>query len=121
MQQSFRLQLTATVILVTLPLAASAQEWTRFRGPNGSGQSEATGIPAQWSESDYNWTAELPGEGHSSPVVWGDKIFLLSADPEDATRHALCLGAEDGNILWKRSFPFSAICLSGPPRLSRGR
>ncbi len=60
---------------------ARGQEWTRFRGPNGSGQSEAT-IPAQWTDKDYNWKVELPGVGHSSPVLWGDMIFLTSADPQ---------------------------------------
>ena len=60
---------------------AGAQEWTRFRGLNGAGQSDATTIPAAWTEDDYNWKVELPGIGHSSPVLWGKKIFLTSADP----------------------------------------
>ncbi len=50
---------------------ASAQEWTRFRGPNGSGENEATTIPAEFSDKDFNWKIELPGKGNSSPVVWG--------------------------------------------------
>ena len=52
---------------------AASQEWTRFRGPNGSGISDATTVPVKWTEKDFNWTADLPGQGHSSPVVWGDK------------------------------------------------
>ena len=67
--------------------SASAQEWTRFRGPNGTGESEAKTIPAQWTDADYNWKVSVPGIGHSSPVLWGDHLFLLSADPETATRH----------------------------------
>ncbi|MBC7855418.1 MAG: PQQ-binding-like beta-propeller repeat protein [Pirellulaceae bacterium] len=95
-------------LLIALCHAAFAQEWTRFRGPNGSGESEATTIPAQWTEKDINWKTSLPGIGHSSPVVWGDKIFLLSADPDKgarpAMRYVLCVNAGDGQLIWKREF-----------------
>ena len=84
--------------------AAQAQEWTRFRGPNGTGIGKGDSIPARWSPADYNWKIDLPGIGHSSPVVWGDKIFLLSADPENATRYVLCIRAADGKTLWTRTF-----------------
>lgn len=83
----------------------SAQEWTRFRGPNGAGESETQGIPATWTDADYHWKIALPGVGHSSPVLWGDKIFLLSADPKSASRFMLCVGADDGKLLWKREYP----------------
>jgi outer membrane protein assembly factor BamB len=91
--------------LIFVASFASAQEWTRFRGPNGTGASEASHIPATWTDKDYNWKIELPGIGHSSPVLWGDKIFLLSADPKEATRFILCINASDGKIVWKRSYP----------------
>lgn len=82
----------AHISLVTL-LGASglAQEWTRFRGPNGSGISDAKTIPVTWIEEDYNWIAELPGRGHSSPVVWGDKLFVTCCDEAASLRHLLCL------------------------------
>lgn len=85
--------------------SASAQEWTRFRGPNGTGESEAKTIPAQWTDADYNWKVSVPGIGHSSPVLWGDHLFLLSADPETATRHTLCYDALTGEKIWEKSFP----------------
>ncbi|MBI2481663.1 MAG: PQQ-binding-like beta-propeller repeat protein [Planctomycetia bacterium] len=83
---------------------ATAQEWTRFRGPNGTGASDAATIPVKWTEADYNWKVELPGLGHSSPAIWGDKVFLLSADPDTATRYMLCYSATDGSQIWKREF-----------------
>lgn len=83
----------------------AAEEWTRFHGPNGTGASEAKSIPAQWSESDYNWKVSLPGLGHSSPVIWGRKLFVLSADPDTATRYVLCYDTESGAKLWQRDFP----------------
>ena len=65
----------------------AAQEWTRFRGPNGTGVSEAKGIPTSWTEKDYNWHIGLPGIGHSSPVLWGERIFLTSAVDDTAEAH----------------------------------
>ncbi len=107
----FRLALLAAVSVVVClsAIAAQAQEWTRFRGANGQGQSEsAAGIPVQFTEKDYNWKVKLPGAAHSSPVLWGDKIFLTSADPQAGTRYAVCLNAADGKENWKREFPSSS-------------
>ncbi|HUY32271.1 MAG TPA: PQQ-binding-like beta-propeller repeat protein [Pirellulales bacterium] len=87
-----------------LAAPASGQEWTRFRGPNGTGISEATTVPAEWSENDYNWNVKLPGVGHSAPVLWGDKIFLTSALEATGTRVVLCLNAADGDTLWEQRF-----------------
>jgi len=58
-----------------LPAGLEAQEWTRFRGPGGTGVSEATTIPVRWTEDDYNWKVEIPGIGHSQPVLWGERPF----------------------------------------------
>ncbi|QDU94246.1 outer membrane protein assembly factor BamB family protein [Lignipirellula cremea] len=94
--------------LATASLLANvslAQEWTRFRGPNGAGvAASGSGIPSVWEPDDYNWKAELPGIGHSSPVIWGEKIFLLSADPDTAMRYLVCLSTRDGSQLWRRDF-----------------
>ncbi|MBX7073693.1 MAG: PQQ-like beta-propeller repeat protein [Pirellulales bacterium] len=101
---------TRLVLLLAIACCADwtfAQEWTRFRGPNGSGVSEAQGIPAEWTEADYRWRVELPGVGHSAPVIWGDKVFLTSADNDNATRMAHCLSARDGKLLWSRSYTSS--------------
>jgi outer membrane protein assembly factor BamB len=84
--------------------SSTGQEWTRFRGPNGSGLSDAKGIPSSWTDKDYNWRAELPGIGHSSPVLWGDRIFLTSAVDDTAERILLCVAAGDGRILWERRY-----------------
>src|SRR5947207_3208984 len=91
-----------TAILVS---TSAAQEWTRFRGPNGTGESETSTIPASWTDNDLNWRIELPGIGHSSPVLWGEKIFLLSAEPKEATRYVLCINAKDGKVLWRKDYP----------------
>src|SRR5438445_779931 len=87
--------------------AAGAQEWTRFRGPNGSGESEASTVPDAWSDNDYNWKVELPGLGHSSPVLWGSKVYLINGDPANGNRIVICLNAADGSIAWKKEYPGS--------------
>ncbi|HEY4313441.1 MAG TPA: PQQ-binding-like beta-propeller repeat protein [Pirellulales bacterium] len=84
---------------------AFSQDWTRFRGPNGTGISAAKSVPTEWTEKDYNWRVELPGIGHSSPVLWGNRIFLTSAVEDTAERILLCLDAADGHILWERRYP----------------
>lgn len=94
------------LILILLAASSQAQEWTRFRGPNGSGISAATGIPVTWTEDDYNWKTKLPVEGSSSPVLWGNKIFLTGDDAENNRRSILCLDAESGRIQWRRDYTF---------------
>lgn len=98
--------IAAFALLAVLSTSAvSGEDWTRFRGPNGDGQSEATTIPGEWTAEDYNWKIELPGIGHSSPVVWKDRVYVLSADPKAGTRYVICVNAADGKVAWKQEFP----------------
>ena len=107
----FKFYLWFAVLLLNALAPASAQEWTRFRGPNGTGESEVTSIPATWTSKDYNWQVKLPGVGHSSPVLWGDHLFLMSADPETATRYLLCYDSLTGRQRWERKFESSTYKL----------
>lgn len=107
MMKSWSAALMASLALIGLPDPISGQEWTRFRGPNGTGFSSATTIPVEWTDADLSWKTELPGLGNSSPVVWGDRVFVLSADPDDATRYVLCLSATTGRELWRQKFASS--------------
>jgi len=80
-------------------------EWSRFRGPNGTGISNATTVPVRWTDKDYNWKVELPGIGHSSPVVWETRTFVTCGDPATALRTLLCVDAPTGRTLWKHEEP----------------
>ena len=82
----------------------AGQEWTRFRGPNGSGVSTATGIPTTWNQEDFRWRIPIRGQSHSQPVVWGPRLFLTSALHEGAERTLLCVRKSDGQELWMRTF-----------------
>ena len=100
------LKLALTTVMALLTASATAQQWTRFRGPNGSGISQAKTIPINWGEEDYNWVAELPGRGHSSAVVWDDKLFVTCCDEAATLRHLVCLDTDDGSVLWTKNFSF---------------
>ena len=95
------------------PSPGQAQEWTRFRGPNGTGLSDATTIPVTWTEKDYHWKVALPGGGHSSPVLWGDRVFVTSGDAGAPKTILVCLKASDGSTLWTREFPSKHHAMNG--------
>lgn len=86
-------------------VAAEPGEWTRYRGPNGSGVSDSESIPVEFGPQDFAWKTKLPGVGHASPVIWENRVFLLSADPETARRYVLCYDAADGSSIWQKEFP----------------
>lgn len=92
------------VSAILLASVSQGQEWTRFRGPNGQGISSAKNIPVRWTESDYNWKVELPGGGYSSPVLWGDKVFVTIADKKADRGIILALSVSDGQVLWQKDY-----------------
>ncbi len=90
-----------------------ADDWTRFRGENGTGISDSVELPTVWTESDnIAWKAELPGPGSSSPIVSGDRIFVTcysdygtstGGDPSSLVRHLVCIDAKTGKIIWDKT------------------
>ena len=99
-----RRAILALFATTTFAAAARAQEWTRFRGPNGTGLSAAKGVPVAWTEKDFAWHVPIRGESHSQPVIWGDKIFLLTAIDAGRERALLCLRKSDGGELWSKGY-----------------
>ncbi len=79
---------------------AWADNWPQWRGPNNDGHSAETGLPVEWNaQKNIVWKLDLPGQGESSPCVWGDKIFLTcTAGPEVIL---MCIGT-DGREKWRR-------------------
>jgi outer membrane protein assembly factor BamB len=66
--------------VVCLPALAGAGEWAQFRGPGGAGVSAETQLPEEWSiDKNIAWKTQVPGYGWSSPIVWGDKVFVTTA------------------------------------------
>lgn len=95
-------------------------DWTRFRGPEGTGVSDASGLPTTWSATEnVVWKTPLPGFGASSPITLGDKIFLTCysgyglnqddpGDPSNLKLHVLCLDLATGKIAWEKSLAAEA-------------
>lgn len=95
--------LSLLCVLSLLPNGAlGEQNWPRFRGPQGTGISAATGIPIKWSPKQFRWTVPIPGTGQSSPIAWGKRIFLTSATDQGRKRHVHCIDRHTGKILWSR-------------------
>lgn len=89
------------LLLLACAGTAAAQDWPGWRGPNRDGTSAEKGFPVRWSATEnVAWKTEIPGDGYSSPVVAGDRVFLTSAVGEDRT--LLCLDRGTGKILWKK-------------------
>jgi outer membrane protein assembly factor BamB len=80
-------------------------DWSRFRGPNGSGYAETEGLPAVIDPSTTLWQVTI-GPGWSAPSLWGDKVFL-TAEVGAAKRAVICLSAADGAELWRHEVPFA--------------
>lgn len=80
--------------------AQSAENWPQFRGPNGDGHSDAKGLPINWSETNHvKWKTPIHGRAWSSPVIWGNQIWLTTAT-EDGTRlFAMCVDRESGKVI----------------------
>src|SRR5260370_20058916 len=100
-----RLLLVCSVLL-SFGLAAGAAEWSRFRGPNGTGTAADKDVPVQWSDKEnIRWKISIPGKGHSSPIVWGKRLFLQTAAADGTDRALVCVDADKGGIVWSKSVP----------------
>ncbi len=88
----------------TTPPAESAfkENWPRFRGPDGAGLVKADDWPQKWDAAtgeNILWKTPVPLPGNSSPVLWGDKLFLTGANAE--TQEAFCFSRASGKLLWR--------------------
>ena len=89
-----------------LSYAHSAQDkiakhyWNQFRGPNGDGKATATNLPIEFSETEnVRWKVPIHDKGYSSPVVWGNQIWLTTAREDGSELFAVCVDLENGDIL----------------------
>ncbi|MCX5682224.1 MAG: PQQ-binding-like beta-propeller repeat protein [Planctomycetota bacterium] len=95
----------ATVVAAILLAAAAAQlhaeNWPQWRGPFFNGSTTEKGLPAVCDPSTQLWVTDLPGHSSATPIIWGDRVFISSTDPESKGLLAMCLAAADGKVLWK--------------------
>ncbi len=80
-----------------------AENWPQFRGPNAQGRSAESNLPVQWSATNnVAWKTPIPGESWSSPIVWGDHVFLTSAAGNGESCHVIAIDRKSGKILWDK-------------------
>ena len=88
------------------PEGDGARYWPRWRGPSGQGVVEETGYPDRWSDTtNVFWKRPVPGRGHSSPIVWGDRIFLTTSRDRGRRVSILSFRRSDGALLWQADAP----------------
>ena len=88
----------------------AAKYWPRWRGPSGQGHVSGTNYTDTWSTKEHiKWRVPVPGEGHSSPIVWGDSIFLTTATDGGAKVGLIAFRRSDGSRLWHTEVPSSGI------------
>src|SRR5215813_3100277 len=96
-------------LLLCLTTAVAAEDWSQFRGPNGTGVSITTGLPTEFGpDKNVVWKTTLP-PGHSSPVLTRDRIFLTahSSEKENHKLFVICLDRQTGKQVWQREVPRS--------------
>lgn len=126
----------ALAAVLSLPDRCFAQEWPSFRGPAATGVADGQNLPSDWDVKagrNVRWMAEVPGVGHSSPIVWGDRVFVTTAvmaeaptlvlgdkgstdpvtDKPPISWRLVCFDARDGKELWER------VAFAGAPRAAR--
>ena len=111
--------LAVTILTVAGPSQIEAQDlaWSQFRGPGGNGIARGASLPETWSSTEnVVWARDLSGRGWSSPIVWGDRFFVVSAtsegsasdvetttsDSQPVRRMLYCLDVADGSVVWER-------------------
>jgi outer membrane protein assembly factor BamB len=91
-----------TSLILTSMSVARAENWPCWRGPNGDGTSTELNLPTRWdSITNVLWKSPVPGIGHASPVVWGDRLFTVTALPQTQEKLLLCYDALKGDLIWQ--------------------
>lgn len=113
--------LLALILVILVRCTATGSDWPGFRGPNGLGVSADRGLPVEWGPAkNVVWQVKLPGPGASSPIVWGDRIFLTcytgygvdkgggigkGGELKELSRRLMCLDRKTGETRWEHTVP----------------
>ena len=93
-------------LFVTVCTTLHGADWRQFRGPHGNGVSDEAGVPTILNATNaISWKVNLPGEGLSSPIIVGDRVFVTCSSGLNQQRlHVICFNAVDGSKRWERRF-----------------
>jgi outer membrane protein assembly factor BamB len=118
-------------LLLATGSAQGAENWPQFRGPNGDGTSDSVGLPTKWSATEHvKWKVDVHGKAWSSPVIFGDQVWVTSATVDGKQLSVLCIDRESGKILRDQKLfdiatpqyciPFNSYA-SSTPAIEEGR
>lgn len=95
-------------VVVALPCFANDRDWPQWRGPKGSGKTAAANAVTQWGpDQNVKWRIDLPEPGNSTPIVWGDQVFLTQPFSESNERGLMCLDRQTGKERWRRGVSYT--------------
>jgi outer membrane protein assembly factor BamB len=98
----------ALACLVCFAPCAAADNWPAWRGPTGQGLCAEKDVPLKWSATEnVKWKVPLADQGNSTPVIWGDRIFLTQANKGGTVRSLLCFARGDGKLLWQKDVHYA--------------
>jgi outer membrane protein assembly factor BamB len=98
--------MSSAAFLIALPLPAS--HWPGWRGPQGTGVTAEKNLPLKWSTNEnVRWRVDLPGRGNSSPIVWGDRVFVTQAVSAENRRTVMCFERATGRLLWQSGVTYT--------------
>lgn len=102
--------LASLILLVTISATITAADWPAWRGPTGQGHSEEKNLPLKWggkNQENVKWKVALKDPGNSTPVIWGDRIFLTQANKGGSERSLICFARADGKIRWQKDVKYT--------------
>ncbi len=92
---------TITLLAALCPLLGYADNWPMWRGANGDGTCSESNLPLKWGkDNNVVWKVALPERGNSTPVVWGNQVFVTQAIEKEGKRLLLCFDRQTGKQLW---------------------
>src|SRR5580765_1722425 len=98
----------AAVLTISSVVSAPAANWPGWRGPEGTGVSTEKNLPLTWSTNEnVRWRVALPGPGNSSPVVWGNRVFVAQAVKAEDRRTLMCFDRSNGKLLWQSGVTYT--------------
>lgn len=93
---------------------AAGANWPAWRGASGNGICSESNLPLRWATNqNVRWSVPLPGPGNSTPIIWGQKVFLSQAAPQEHLRQVWCLDRATGAVLWRKGTTWTEKELGG--------
>jgi hypothetical protein len=103
MKKNFAFAVLSACLFMQTAISTRAEFWPCWRGPRGDGTCLEKNVPSNWDPTNAIWKVELPGIGHASPIVWGDRIFTVTSLPDTTERVLLGLDRATGKLLWRQA------------------